>query len=178
MTVKTKHRGLRALPIQALAGALILVVSLLATAPSASAGDLPSDNHCNYDSSFNACLRLYDPGAFLYWGVYAGLDVYFGEQYARDIIACGNSDFKASLWGDDGGGGKDDFIRDLVLQPGWPAVVPGGIGVVFDLPFIHNDDLDEDDGEDELYVSISFKDCHNNNLPRQVFRTGTIHGYF
>jgi hypothetical protein len=173
----TKHRGLRARPILALTGALILVISLFGTAPSASADDLPSDPHCNYDSSFNSCLRLYDPGAFLWWGVEATLDINFGEQYARDIIACGNSDFRAKLMGDDGGSG-DDFIHDLVLQPGWPAAGPAGIGVEFKLPFIHNDDLDEDDGEDELYVSISFKDCHNNNQPRQVYRTGKIIGFF
>ncbi len=30
----------------------------------------------------------------------------------------------------------------------------------FTAPNIYNDSLDEDDGTDELYVRVSFRDCH------------------
>jgi hypothetical protein len=165
----TQHRTFRARPLRAVAALAIVAASLLAAAPSASA----TDNACNYDNiTFNACLR-FDYADYFWWHAHAGIDVYLPEQYGREIVACG-ANFQASLWGDDGA--NDQFIRDLVIKPGWPAAGPTGIGAEFDAQYLHGSDLDEDDGEDELYARISYFDCHT-GLTRN-FVTGTIRGDF
>jgi hypothetical protein len=171
----TNHRGFRARPLHALAAALIIAASLLAAAPSASA----SGPYCDHDSDFNACLWLDWNGTLSpsYWTAQVGIDVHLPEQYGREIIACGNSDFQASLWGDDGGGDDDDFIRNLDLKPGWPAPGTDGIGAEFIQQYVDQSDLDEDDGQDEIYARISYHDCH---LPhsRFEFRSGTFRANF
>jgi hypothetical protein len=170
------HRIFRARPLRALAALAaaltIVAASLAAAAPSASAASIP--NACNFDFvTFNACLRFDDRGPGR-WDAVVGIDVVMPEQYAREIIACG-ADFRASLWGDDGGGSSDDFISNMVLRPGWPAVGPGVLSAEFTVP-VNSSQLDEDDGEDEVYASISFVDCHT-GLTRQ-FRTGTVRRRF
>lgn len=159
-----------------LASALAIVAaSLVAAAPPASAASIP--NACHSDVvTFNACLRFDDRGSGE-WDAVVGIDVHMPEQYGREIIACG-ANFKASLWGDDGGFGQDDFITNLVLKPGFPSVAtdgPPGIGAEFTVP-VSSFQLDEDDGEDELYASISFFDCHTGQT--RQFRTGTVHHRF
>jgi len=74
------------------------------------------------------------------------------QQYAREIIACGG-DFRAKIWGDDDG--------------------EAGILVSFVAPNISNDQLDEDDGTDELYVKTSFRDCHT-GLTRTFKRSNYV----
>lgn len=168
------HRSFRARRHQVLAaltaGLAIVAASLAAAASPASAAS--TANACNYDNvSFNACLRFDDLGSGL-WDAQVGIDVYMPEQYGREILACG-ANFRASLWGDDGG--NDTLISNLVLKPGWPSAGSTGIGAEFTVP-VFSSQLDEDNGRDELYVSISFRDCHNNDTRR--FRTGTVVGYF
>jgi hypothetical protein len=91
-------------------------------------------------------------------------------QYAAEIVGCG-ADLKASLWGDDDGGSSDDFIRNFVVTPGWPVATPTGFFA--DLYTLNlSTELDEDDGEDELYARVSYWDCHT-GLTRS-FRTGIL----
>jgi hypothetical protein len=153
------------------AAVLVAAASLLAAPPPASADLL----YCNYDYvSFNACLDLEPIGLSDLNNAHVGLDVLMPEQYGREILQCpGNGYFAASLWGDDGGGSSDDFIRNLVLSPGWPAGGTSGIGAEFIGADIRPNELDEDDGEDEVYAKISFYDCHT-GITRE-FRTGTWH---
>jgi hypothetical protein len=151
----TNHR-----PLQALAAALAVVsVSLVVAAPSASA-DGP---HCRHDRSFNACLSLdWFPPYFHGLDAHVGIDVYMAERYGREILACG-PEFAASLWGDDGARGpdsSDDHIRDLDLQPGWPIADSTGIAAEFIGPGLDSSDLDEDDGDDQIYARVSFYDCY------------------
>ena len=150
MTVPS--RFIRSRPRQVLAAALaILAVSFITAAPRASA----ATSNCNYDGrTFLACLSL-DYQGYLWSDAYVDLDVTLPPQYASEIVACG-ADLKASLWGDDGGGSDDDFIRTFVVTPGWPVATK----------------LDEDDGTDEIYARVSYWDCHT-GLTRS-FRTGTL----
>jgi hypothetical protein len=148
----------------------IVTVALLAAAPRASAVDMA----CNYDNrTFNACLR-FDYQGYLWYHGHVGIDIYLPEQYAREIVNCG-ADFKASLWGDDGGGSKDDFIRNFVLSPGWPTAGTGGMSAEFFTHYLYSSThLDEDDGtdQDELYAKVSYWDCHT--FDTEEFRTGTV----
>jgi hypothetical protein len=157
--------------LKVLAVLAALVTGLVVAAPPASA----AEQACNYDNTFNACLRL-DYNGYLWWSPHVGLDVHMAQWYAQSIVDCGGN-FQATLWGDDGGGSSDDKITDLVLQPGWPSAGPTGLGVEFALPNLYETRLDEDDdSEDEIYARISYFDC--NTRLTQTFRTGTIHGYF
>jgi hypothetical protein len=79
------------------------------------------------------------------------------------------------LWGDDGGGSKDDEIRHLWVGLGWPIAQSYGISAVLFAQTISDSDLDEVDGVDGLYARVSYWDCHT-GLRR--FRTGTIVGRF
>ena len=159
------HRPLRALTVVfAIAGAAFAIAT-----PRASA----LGPNCNYDGwSFNACLSLTGSTSYFYWDAHVGIDVKLPEQYGREVLACG-ADFRASLWGDDGGSG-DDFIRNLILSPGWPAAGPDGIGAEFTARLIDSADLDEDDGNDEVYARVSFRDCHTGFI--RNFRTGAFTG--
>src|SRR3954447_3322560 len=150
----------------------ILAFSSVAAAPKASA----SLQACNYDQTFNACVRFDDKG-YLWWSATAGIDVHMPRQYAQEIIDCGTSSFHASLWGDDGGGNSDDFISNLPLVAGWPVASANDLSAELTLPFIYSTALDEDDpGEDEVYAKISYYDCHTRLT--QNFRTGVHHGFF
>ena len=151
------NAAFRARSLVALAAVLAaLTVSLLAAAPRASAD---TQQACGYDGkTYYACLRFDYIGYLWYQGV-AFLHVNLPQQYARDVIACGG-DFKATIWGDDDDPG-DDFIRTMVLDPSAPPTVDyAGILVSFYAPNLYYDQLDEDDGTDELYVRISYLDCH------------------
>jgi hypothetical protein len=170
----TYHRIFRARPPRALAAlsaALAIVATSVAAAPPASAASTP--NACrSVVGTVNACLRFDDRG-FGWWDAQVGIDVYMPAQYGREILACG-ADFRASLWGDDGG--NDQLISNLVIKPGWPQPADaGGISAEFTVP-VFSSQLDEDDGQDELYARISFSDCHTGWTRR--FVTGTIRGYF
>jgi hypothetical protein len=161
--------------LRVLAAALLLgAAALPVTASPASA----SDPACNYDARFNACLRLDDIG-YLWYSVHVGIDVHMPDWSAQEIVACGDSAFEATLYGDDGDGDWQ-HIRDLVLDPGWPASGEGGLGAELSLPYVHTTELDEDDdSEDEIFAVISFHDCHHIGQPYKVaYLTGTIHGYF
>jgi hypothetical protein len=159
---------------RALAAALaVAAVSLLAAAPRASAG--PPEATCGSDGkTFEACVQLNYKG-YLWYDGWAGLDVYLPAQYAAEIVACG-ADPKASLWGDDDGWEGDDFIRNLVVTPGWPQAKPSGFGVTFNTSSLYYTQLDEDDGTDEIYIRFSYWDCHT-GLTR-TFRSPNIVGNF
>ena len=102
--------------------------------------------------------------------------IYLPEQYAREVVAC-DPDVRAVLFGDDGGGSKDDEIRHLWVGPGWPIAQSYGVSAALFAQTIHDSDLDEDpDGSDELYARVSYWDCHTGL--RRYFRTGTIKGNF
>jgi hypothetical protein len=133
-------------------------------------------NACNYDFvTFNACLRFDDRG-FGWWDAQVGIDVYMPEQYAREILACG-ANFKASLRADDGDGYYGPLISHLVIKPGWPQPADaGGISAEFTVPVLSSQLNEDDDGQDELYASISYVDCHTGWTRR--FDTGTIRHYF
>jgi hypothetical protein len=150
-----------------LAAFAIVAGSLLVAAPHASA----SEQACRYDSrTFNACLSFDSLGSGFY-DAHVGLDVTMPEQYAREIIACGGR-FQATLWGDDGGFGQDDRLRDLSVAPGWPVAGPNGLGVEFIARDIPRIDLDEDSGTDEVAARISYLDCHTQSW--RQYATGTI----
>ena len=135
---------------------------------------------CNHDNghSFNACLSLdyrdYPGGTLT-----SGVDVYLPEYYVRAIVACGNSNFKSSLRGDDGKGKNDPVIRELSVVPGWPRADSTGIAAELIDPNLHNRELDddEDDQVDELYARVEFYDCHTGEI-RDDFTTGIIRGNF
>lgn len=130
---------------------------------------------CHHDRSSNACLTL-DWGSTLEWlDAHVGFDVYMPEQYATEVLACypGGPDFRASLWGDDGRRGadpSDDHIRDLQVEAVWPIAEPTGISAEFIGPGLNVSELDEDDGEDQIYARGSFYDCHTG--ARRDFTTG------
>ncbi len=148
------------------AGALFVAV------PNASA---QSQLACNYDGvSFNACLHF--TVSYSWWSGHAGLDLTMPPGYAQEIMAC-NPNFKAELWGDDGGPGKDDFIRPFQFAPGSPQLTPTGISADVDGLNVLDSQMDEDDGRDELYVKFTYIDCHLPGAPREI-RTGDFVGYF
>jgi hypothetical protein len=161
--------NLRASPLQALAATLAAAAAMLVvTAPQASAnqpfgGSSPA---CHYDGvTYYACLDQFQYVGYLWYNGSSFLHVNLPEQYAREIINCnGGGDFRASLWGNDGGPGidsEDDFILNLVVAPGWPQVNSSGLEVHFYTQNIYYTAFDEDDGADELYVRMSYTDCHN-----------------
>jgi hypothetical protein len=165
-------RFIRSRPLQVLAAALaILAVSFIAAAPRAAA----ATSNCNYDGrTFLACLSL-DYQGYLWYDAHVDLDVALPPQYASEIVACG-ADLTASLWGDDGGGSDDDFIRNFVVTPGWPVATSTGFSAQLYTKSLYYTKLDEDDGTDEIYARVSYWDCHT-GLTRS-FRTGTIWGNF
>jgi hypothetical protein len=169
----TKHRTSQARPLRALAALAaalgILAATSLAAAAPASAVDGP---HCKHDQFSNACLTFDGSRAGRGWDAYVGIDVYMSEQYAREVLAC-DENFRASLWGDDGARGPssdDDHIRDLDIQPGWPRADSTGIAVEFISRDIDTSELDEDDGDDQIYARVAFDDC--NKGERRNYITG------
>lgn len=172
----TKHSTWSPRRLRTLVAALgIVAVSLVAVTPQASAAPHRGNRICALTiGTSNACLRL-DYMDFGWWDAHSGVDVYMPEQYGREIVACG-ARFRAELWTDDGGGSKDDRIRDhMPIDPGFPISTPDGIRANFTLPNLMTE-LDEDSGTDtdEIYARISFWDCHT-GLTRS-FRTGTVKG--
>jgi hypothetical protein len=153
---------------QALAVTLALfAVSLILTAPQASANQASGNGNsaCHYDGvTYYACLEQFQYIGYLWYNGSSFLHVNLPEQYAREIVGCPGENFHASLWGNDGGPGadsEDDFIRNLVVAPGWPQANYSGLEVHFYMSDIYYTALDEDDGADELYVRMSYTDCHN-----------------
>jgi hypothetical protein len=162
-----------ALRARLLAALAVIAVSLLAAAPRASADT--QTQACGYDGkTYYACLR-FDYVGYLWWNGAAVLHVNLPDQYAREVIACG-ADLKASIWGDDDGDAGDDFIRNMVLAPGSPQVDYAGILANFTTLNLNSSNLDEDDGTDELYVRVSYWDCHT-GLTR-TFRSSNYVGNF
>ena len=173
----TKHRTPRARPLRALAAlaaalGILAAVSLVVAAPPASAN---VEMRCNGDNdTFNACLHF----EWLGYGnlePHVGLDVYMPEQHARDILAYG-ANFKGSLWGDDGGGqqGRSPSSRCTSLRAGRSPTPPAWRSI--SSVDRSNEELDEDDGEDELYARVSFRDPFT-GVTRE-FRTGVIRGEY
>jgi hypothetical protein len=146
--------------------------TLLVAAPRASA---QTELACNYDYvSFNACLHFtYDWG---WWTGYAGLDLKMPQRYAQEIVDCGPN-FKAELWGDDGGPGKDDYIRPFQIAAGSPQVTSTGISVNAVGNTISPKQMNEDDGRDELYVRFTYIDCHDPGRVHEL-HTSDIVGEF
>jgi hypothetical protein len=168
----THHLGaLRSRSLWALAALLACAgLALSATASHASV-----EQACNFDGkSFNACLNL-DYRGYGWYNADVGVDVKLPAQYAREIVECG-ADPAASLWGDDGGGSADDYLRDFVLTPGWPSANALGFSMDLYTQSINSRELDEDDGQDEIYAKVSYWDCHTGGT--RTFRTGTIRGEF
>jgi hypothetical protein len=173
----TKHANCRARPLQAFATALAIVAAcLLAATPRASAAVNSSGLACNYDGvTFNACFSLQYVGYF-WWTDHVGIDVRLPEQYAREVLDCAPN-FKASVWGDDGGGSSDDFLRDLVVDTTWPPTAnASGLSAQFVGYSVNSRELDEDDGADELYARVSYFDCHTGFT--RNFRTGIMQDNF
>jgi hypothetical protein len=153
--------------VRALAAVLgIFAVSLVVTVPRASANQASGNGNsaCHYDGvTYYACLEQFQYTGYLWYNGSAFLHVNLPEQYAREIVGCPGSSYHASLWGNDGGPGADsddDFIRDLVVAPGWPQANYSGLEVHFYTQSISDSQLNEDDGADELYVRMSYTDCH------------------
>jgi len=161
----------RLLAATAFAGVLVLG-QLVGVSPANAYVDTPA---CNYDHiNFNACLRFYfgsDPNELI---ATAGLDAYMSPGYAQDIVRSGAS-VRAQLWGDDGGNGRDQYLGDLTVSPGWPAVIPNGLGMELSATTWRSD-LNEDVGEDEIYALVTYSDSHNGR--NITYRTGTVRGYF
>jgi hypothetical protein len=156
---------------RALAATLgVIAVALVVLAPQASANQrLGSDTRaCNYDGRFFYACHLLTTKSLFYWDDDALLHLNMPEQYAREVMAGAANcwvDFRASLWGNDGGSGidsDDDFITDLQLDPGWPRADWSGLEAHLSVQHLPEYRLneDDDDGEDELYVRISYVDCH------------------
>jgi hypothetical protein len=173
---------LGARPLRALGAALaVIAVSLVAAAPRASADTttFSGNQACNYDGrSYYACHILKNSPAYFFSDDFAFLHVNMPEQYAREVIACG-ADFRASLWGNDGSGGmdsEDDLIRIMQLDPGWPRADWSGIEAHFSGLTLSSSSLNEDgdDDSDEIYVRISFYDCHTGQT--RTFMTDDLVG--
>jgi hypothetical protein len=164
---KLIHRGR---PLHALAATLAVVaVTLVVTAPRASADQASGNGKsaCHYDGvTYYACLEQFQYVGYLWYNGSAFLHVNLPENYAREIVGCPGSSYHASLWGNDGGPGidsDDDYIRDLVVTPGWPQANYSGLEIHFSTQDLYYTALDEDDGTDELYVRMSYTDCHNHS---------------
>jgi hypothetical protein len=155
----------RRLPVLAVALA-VFMVSLLVTASRAPADQASGNGNsaCHYDGvTYYACLEQFQYVGYLWYNGSSFLHVNLPEQYAREIVGCPGDNFHASLWGNDGGPGADsddDFIRNLAVTPGWPQANYSGLEVHFSTQDLYYSALDEDDGADELYVRMSYTDCH------------------
>jgi hypothetical protein len=161
-------------PLRVLAAPLsIAAVSLAAAAPVVAA-DVPTDPHCEGDRgrTYNACLRL-TIAPYSFWDAHVGLDAYMQMRYAEELIACG-TDIRATLYGDDGGGSKDQVLGELSVDPGWPVAWSRGLSAELTQAQAR---VDEDKGadQDELYAIVSYTDCFG---VRQSHRTGEIRGNF
>ena len=169
----TKHRKYLVRMLSGFAALAVGVGTFLATTPPSSAS--VTDLACNYDTNFNACLHLEYQG-YGWWTIRVGIDVHMRQSSAQQIIDCGGT-FDAALYGDDGGDGDDDFIRRLTIAPGSPVAGESGLGADLFQVNVNDSDLDEDDGQDELEVHITYYDCRIQSNSR-VYRTGIVSGYF
>jgi hypothetical protein len=166
--------------VRALATTLaVSAVALAAAAPRAAANENDGSGYpaCNDDGWARACLDQFQYVGYLWYNGSASLHLNMPQQYAQDIVNCGGP-FYASLWGNDDGAGiddSDDFLRNMVVAPGWPRADASGLEVHFYTLNINVDDLDEDDGRDELYVRTSYFDCHT-GLTSRTFISSNILG--
>jgi hypothetical protein len=161
----------RLFAVPAIAGAMLLALTVAASPAYASATDMA----CNYDYvTFNACLNFSATDDVNMWHTRVGLDALMPERYAQEIVAYG-AGFRATLWGDDNGHGT--FIADLTVTPGWPFALSDRLSGELTAS-VSRELLNEDDNydEDELYAIVSYFDYHTGTT--KVFRTGTVHGYF
>jgi hypothetical protein len=148
-------------------GALAIAAGALVVAAGPATAAPVGPQSCNPTTGSNSCISINLEGD---WHVHVGLDVNMPQQYAQEIINCGNP-FSAEIWGDDGGGSSDDYRTWMPVSPGWPAAGPTGLGVEFD-KFVDWRVLNEDDGTDEIYVKIFLYDCHTGAT--RTFRTNNI----
>jgi hypothetical protein len=169
-----------ALRARSLVALVVALAALAAWSPQASA-DTPASSGrdaCNYDGwSFYACLH-FDYKGYGWYNASTVLHRNMSTDYARALIACGGY-FKASLWGrdEDNDHSQDDFIRNLVLTPGYPQASYNGLDVRFYTVDIADSQLDEDDGTDELFVRMTYRDC-NSGLVTQTYDTDDMVGNF
>jgi hypothetical protein len=170
-----------ALRARSLVALIVALAALAVWSPRASA-DTPASSGrdaCNYDGwSFYACLH-FDYKGYGWWNASTVLHVNMSTDYARGVINCGpGAQFRASLWGrdEDNDHSQDDFIRNLVLTPGWPQASYNGLDARFYTVDIPDSQLDEDDGTDELFVRMSYRDC-NTGFTR-TFDTDDMVGNF
>jgi hypothetical protein len=113
-----------------IAGLMVLAQTL--TVGSASAA--VTDPACNYDFvHFDACLYFTGSGELNVLIAHAGLDERMAQASAQEIVASPGSVW-GSLWADDGGNGRDHWIADLSVDPGWPAAGTDGLGVELSAP--------------------------------------------
>jgi len=162
----------RLLAAPAVAGAMLLAQAAGISPAQASTGDLA----CNYDFvTFNACLHFTNTG-LNQWRAHVGLDQVMSQQYAQEIVNHGAA-FRATLWGDDGGG-KRQFLANMTVAPGWPAAGPDGLGaeLIADLPASTLNEDTAGGDEDEIYAIVSYFDFHNGGTISHP--TGTVHGQF
>lgn len=157
----------------AIAGLMVLAQTLTVGPANAAVTDLA----CDYDFvHFNACLNFQGSGELNVLIAHVGLDERMAQASAQEIVA-GPGSVWATLWADDGGGGRDHFIANLTVDPGWPAAGTDGLGVELSAP-VSLFDLNEDPtagDDDEIYARIDFDDRHGHIVER---RTGTVHGDF
>jgi len=160
----------RVLAAPAAAGIMVLAQAVGIGPAQAATTDLA----CNYDfSTFDACLNI-TPVGLNQWNVHVGLDAVMSQRNAQEIIDNG-AVFRATLYGDDGGG-RRQFLTSLTLMPGWPAAGPEGLGAELSAN-VPGSILDEDkNDEDEIFAEISYFDFHKDKVVKYV--TGTVHGEF
>jgi hypothetical protein len=169
----TKYRSYLRRALGGLTALVIGVVALFVAAPSSPAS--ASEMACNYNDDFNACLRL-DYQGYGWWSVHVGLDVRIRQTSAQQLIDCGVT-FDAALYGDDGSDGDDDRIRLVTLRPGFPVASEAGLGAELFQVNVNDTELDEDDGQDELEVHVSYYDCRT-GMRSRVFHTGILRGSY
>ncbi len=142
---------------------------LTATAAPASAAPIA----CAFDGASNTCLAIQNAGSSR-WDVSVSFFGFMSQSYADEIIACpGSGFFSAVLFGDDGGHPADDNLGSIPLVFGYPRSDPSGIIAEF---FRAGTNLNEDSGADEVYVEVTYLDCHTGLWV--LHRTPTIRGTF
>ncbi|SRR6266581_4438153 len=154
--------------LAAIAGAVLLAQAAAIGPARADVGDLA----CNYDYvTFNACLNFQDLGEPDALNAHVGLDAFMPERYAQEIVSYG-AGFRASLWST--ANGRDQFIADLDVMPGWPAAGADGLGAELSASVARGQLNVNASGDDAVYAIVSYFDYHTGSV--KVFRTGTVHG--
>jgi hypothetical protein len=149
----------------------LLVALIGSMLPAAPAGAAVTDLACNYDYvTFNACLH-FDLAENYTANVGVGLDATMSQGDAQAIIAAGGP-FSGQLFNSTGG--RNRFVADLAMAPGWPQAGPGGLGIEMGAN-VSNDVLDKATGTNTWYAQITYYGLDHQN---HTYRTGTVTGFF